>query len=259
MYQRERVYPALAFDEFVHAKTMHSSEKLEGSHFISDRAAFDEVLLRVEDESAPLFVNLVTMQNHYPMHGIYDNPIDADGLADHEERAQAGGYARGLRYTDEALSRFLSSLELADEKTIVVFYGDHQPAIWSGDTQALNGERILKETVFFVWSNSADLEPRHLPTTSPIYFINHVFETANATVPPFYALLTEREREIPAVEHGIMIGPGDHLIDERDLSPRAKQLLNDYRMVQYDLSVGQRYVEEQMLYGDASSAVADSN
>jgi hypothetical protein len=33
-----------------------------------------------------------------------------------------------------------------------------------------------------------------------------------------------------------------------DLSPRARQLLADYRLVQYDLSVGQRYSQAEMFY-----------
>jgi hypothetical protein len=37
-------------------------------------------------------------------------------------------------------------------------------------------------------------------------------------------------------------------IDPDGLSPEARQLLHDYRLVQYDLSVGQHWSQDAMFY-----------
>ena len=247
MYKREKVYPTLGFEEFIYDKTMESNKKLEKSDFISDEAAFLEVDRQLASSNEPLLVNLVTMQNHYPMIDEYADPIEVDGLKDEDEKEQAEQYARGLKYTDEALQNFIESVETSDEKTVVVFYGDHLPAVWLKGTQERNGRRTMRETPFFVYSNFSD-NTRQNPTTSPIHFMNHVFEAADAAVPPYYALLAELEREIPAMERGILINSDDETVRKKNLSDKAKELLHDYKLVQYDLSVGERYSQTEMFY-----------
>jgi hypothetical protein len=46
----------------------------------------------------------------------------------------------------------------------------------------------------------------------------------------------------------MMIGPNNELTSPDNLSRRAKRLLRDYRLVQYDLSMGERYSLEDMFY-----------
>ena len=247
MYKREKVYPTLGFEDFIYDQTMASTKKLEKSDFISDESAFLEVEEQIAGADEPLLVNLVTMQNHYPMADAYAAPIEVDGARNKDERKQAEHYARGLKYTDQALQDFIESVEASDEKTVVVFYGDHLPAIWSKKTQQRNGRRAMRETPFFVYSNFSE-NTRENPTTSPIHFMNHVLEAADAEVPPYYALLAELEREVPAMERGIMINSEDETIRRSALSDRAKELLHDYQLVQYDLSVGNRYIQSEMFY-----------
>lgn len=247
MYKRDEVYPILGFDKFIHDTTMQSTQKLEKSDFISDQSAFNEVEYQIRTTARPLFINLVTMQNHYPMAHEYAHPIHVTGLKGAAE-AEASGYARGIAYTDQALKRFLAELQQSDEKTIVVFYGDHLPAVWPNRIYKENGNRRMKETPFFIWSNFATNQHQPLPTTSPIYFMPKVFDTANAALPPYYVLLEQLEKQIPAMEQGMYINPQNQLIKQSELTPEAKQVLHDYRLVQYDLSVGHRYSERQMFY-----------
>ena len=44
--------------------TMQERERIEDNPFISDRSAYDEVLHQIVGSEQPLFVHLVTMQNH---------------------------------------------------------------------------------------------------------------------------------------------------------------------------------------------------
>lgn len=257
MYKRNEVYPILGFDKFIHDTTMQSARKLEKSDFISDQSAFNEVEYQIRKNTKPLFINLVTMQNHYPMAHEYAHPIHVTGVKGAAE-AEAGGYARGIAYTDAALKRFLTSLQHSDEKTIVVFYGDHLPAVWPDRIYKQNGDRRMKETPFFIWSNFAKYQHRALPTTSPIYFMPKVFDAANAALPPYYVLLDQLEKQIPAMEQGMYIDPENQLIKKTQLSPQAEQLLHDYRLVQYDLSVGHRYCQREMFYPPARSQTSQA-
>ncbi len=247
MYDRDRVYPILGFDRFVHASTMQTAQRLGHSPFISDGSAFAEVEHQIAVHAKPVLVNLVTIQNHYPTAGSYDDPIAVSGVSGDAEK-QAGGYARGLAYTDVALQRFLRALRASGERTIVVFYGDHLPPLWPHDVYDRNGERRMHETPFFVWSSFADLPHRPLPTTSAIYFMPMVFEAAGAPVPPYYALLDRLRRRVPAMEQGMYVDARDRQVTKAGLSPQARRLLRDYRLVQYDLSVGHRWSQAAMFY-----------
>ncbi len=245
-YRRAEVYPILGFDSAKFEDQMVHQKTLEDNDHISDGAAFHEVSDQIANEAAPVFVNLVTMQNHYPMAGKYADPITVTGVDDPEARANAEAYARGLRYSDKALQRFIASLKRSEEKTVLLLYGDHLPSFWPPEVRTANGTRRVHETPFFVYANFGKQQAERLPTTSPMYFANHLLEKANAPVPPYYALLGELEKEIPALEHQIMIGADNRQITDAELSPRARELLRDYRLVQYDLSVGNRYTQDEM-------------
>jgi hypothetical protein len=80
-----------------------------------------------------------------------------------------------------------------------------------------------------------------------VFFLPRLLDLAGAPLSPYYTLLRELERHVPAIEHGRMIGPDGREIRPEDLSPAAREVLAEYRLVQYDLSVGRRYAEE-MIY-----------
>ncbi len=62
-------------------------------------------------------------------------------------------------------------------------------------------------------------------------------------MPPYYALLNELADHVPAMQHGRLVNRSNREIEPESLDPAARALLRDYRLVQYDLSVGQRYAE----------------
>lgn len=246
LYRRAEVYPIFGFEDAVFQDEMSHVDHLAKSNYISDEATFDEVLARLDSSNEPMFVNVATMQNHYPMAGKYHAPIPSTGLRDAEVAANFEHYARGLRHSDKAMKGLIEALEASDEQTVLVFYGDHLPSVWPQKIQRANGERTMHETPFFVYANFGEPVAEQLPTTSPVYFMNHVLERAHAAVPPYYALLEELEKEIPAMEQIMTIGPDNQEMSDAELSPRARRLLRDYRLVQYDLAVGQRYSMDAM-------------
>jgi hypothetical protein len=85
-----------------------------------------------------------------------------------------------------------------------------------------------------------------MPTTSPVNFLWLALERANAPVTPYDALLQTLWREVPAMDAGLIIDAEDRQVPASALSTRALRVLRDYRLVQYDLSVGERYTEATM-------------
>jgi hypothetical protein len=120
-----------------------------------------------------------------------------------------------------------------------------------------NSDRTMHETPFFLYSNFGKPQAEELPTTSPAFFLPRVFDMAGAPLPPYFALLRELESHVSALEHGRLISSGGYEVSPETLSPEAREVLRDYRLVQYDLSVGRRYAEE-MLYPSPAGTVSAS-
>lgn len=236
MYRRGAAYPRLGFDTFLDVTRLKGLSTI-GKHWApSDESTFREVLRLTRNSDKALFVNLITVQNHFPYEDWYDDPIEnslrSDALAQ---------YARGLAHADTATERFLTGLRRSGEKALVVFYGDHLPGgVYNPDVVRANWERRM-ETPFFIWSNYLQLPATRLPATSPMYFMPLAFEAAGARLPPYYALLLDLHAEIPNLSLSQPLDPSR-------LSARAQALLGDLRLVQYDFSVGERYVTDEMFH-----------
>jgi phosphoglycerol transferase MdoB-like AlkP superfamily enzyme len=253
LYRRADVYPALGFDKAIFDDDMQHQARVERNPFISDQALYDEVLHHLQATAQPLFINAVSMQNHGPYRDRHDEPIEATGNLPASALAEASQYARGLRHSDEALRRFIKQVDDMDEDTIVLFYGDHLASFWPEPVRQATGARLLHETPFFVYSNYKQHTGGTYGTLSPIYFTNLILEEADAQLSPYHVLLRRLAQNLPGISRRILIGPDDMLIREDQLSPAAREVLRDYRLALYDLTVGEGYAREE-LFRMSSSA-----
>jgi phosphoglycerol transferase MdoB-like AlkP superfamily enzyme len=181
-------------------------------------------------------MNLVTMQNHFPYAGLYDDPIK--NSLDNEALGQ---YARGLAHSDAATRTLLDDLRRSDEETLVVFYGDHLPGAVYGDPLLQTNAEKRTQMPFFVWSSHRDLPETRFGATSPIFFMPLALDAMGAQIPPYYALLLDLHEEVPTLSTVFPVDPAT-------LSTRARQLLHDLQLVQYDFSIGERHVTDEMFH-----------
>jgi phosphoglycerol transferase MdoB-like AlkP superfamily enzyme len=252
MYDRTQVFKTFGFHKFITKDDMKYTAR-GGGRFIDDQSAYDEVENQIETNSKPVLAHLITMQNHMPFGGQYDDPIKpTSGLAPNYARL-AGQYARGISRTDDALANFFAKLKKSPEPTTVIFYGDHlPPQIYPQSLVEREGLLTAHQTPFMIWSNKTALAHTQLPTTSPIQFMPKLFDAMKVPIPPWYALLDDLDKQIPAMDTGIMVNPNDKRVKASQLTPEAKKVLSDYRLIMYDMSIGKRYSEKAM-YADSAA------
>jgi hypothetical protein len=185
------------------------------------------------------------MQNHMPWAGWYDDPVPVTGPVG-DSREAVGTYLRGLEYSDDALSDFLRALRSSSERTVVVFYGDHLPAVYDDGVLDAEPTRTRYETPFLVW-DSAGNTARPQPLTSAGHLLPLLYDVVDAPLPPYIALIEQLRRRLPAVtrEH-LVTAAGEEIAGEDALPPATQRLLGDLRLVQYDFSVGERYALDAM-------------
>lgn len=107
-YQRDKVYRALGINETYFLEDIEV-KSLGLGQYVADEAGFNMTIELIERSPEPLFVHYLTMQNHSPYAGIYDDPLG------NSEVEELGQWARGLAYSDNALRGFLNRLEDLDE------------------------------------------------------------------------------------------------------------------------------------------------
>lgn len=170
-YFRDRVMPALGADEFIDI-THFTADERDGQ-YISDAAVtrvLDKLFIRQDDqgqsstanaerregEAKPLFVQVITMENHGPLHLESRCNNDEQRLAPaYRPQAEAAHchdlliYLRHLNNADQMLDRLCQQLSARPNGGLLCWYGDHVPIMAS--TYAQLGEPD-GTTDYLIWS-----------------------------------------------------------------------------------------------------------
>ncbi len=239
MYKRKDVYDVLGFDQFLDQDSMAYTDKLEKNPYISDASAYQQVLDLLKENEKPQFIHLVTMQTHMPYGGKYDTlnyPVQANG-----DVYSIESYLQDVSYASQALKTFLEALNKESERTIVVFWGDHLPGIYSDVVQEANEGPTLHETQFLMWDSKEKMAYEADQITSPFYFAPKLFEKSTLELTPFYQLLVSLEKQLPAFEKQMYKMADGSWKSELALDEQAQQLYEDYRLIQYDVLQGDQF------------------
>ena len=238
MYKRKDVYGVMGFEQFIDQETMTYTDKIENNPYISDEAAYKEVLALLENDQQPQFVHLVTMQTHMPYAGKYDTlNYQASGPGN---MASLENYLQDISYSSTALKNFVAELEQLDRRTLVVFWGDHLPGIYADEIKEQNETAALHETEFLMVDSQGNFAPEDVPVTSPFYFAPNLLEASDQPTSGFYQLLLALQDELPAFEMG-QYYQGGQWQTTLALDQEAQEIYDAYNLIQYDVLQGEQY------------------
>lgn len=251
-FKRDDVYKVLGFDKFNAADTMGNVD-VDGD-YISDLAMSKEIIAELEKQKQPTFIHAVTMQNHFPFtEGRFgENLIEISGLENEESKGELETYTEGLRRSDEALKYLIEQLDNLDRPTLLVFFGDHLPSLGTNKSfykengyitnEKTPSERLaMAQTPLLMYANF-DMPNDNLGVVSPIYFSNLIFDYAGLNKSLFYQFLSGFYKEIPVLRDELKVDKNGEVIN--DLTKKQKEMLEQYKMLQYDLLVGNQYSKD---------------
>ena len=166
-YLRHRVMPNLGFDTFLDIR--HFDECARDGQYIGDLAVAEKVGTLLDDsDNVPLFVFVITMENHGPLHLERPVPESAPplptALAERlhpEARDDLRVYLRHLGNADAMLGRLRRRLTPAhpgDRHGMLCWYGDHVP-IMSGAYGRLGAPS--GDTCYALWSSRQAAQAPH--------------------------------------------------------------------------------------------------
>ena len=128
-YRRNTVYQKFGFDEMIFQDDFVHQELVR--EFVSDEAVFSEVKDHLEDGEDPKFIFAVTMQNHawyQETEGCAQDFTFEDPEVFVEGDESLNTYLTLENITDAALEEFIRWCDERKSPTIIVFFGDHEPA-----------------------------------------------------------------------------------------------------------------------------------
>ena len=207
-WERDTVYPMLGFNESVFKDEYVNPQYVR--QYISDESCVDKIIEFYENKETdkPLFVFNVTMQNHGGYQDQYSNFTPDISVKD-STNFSLQQYLSLVKLSDSALESLISYFKDADEKTVIVFFGDHQPSDAVASTVlAKNGmswnhlteeqQKLRYQVPYVVWANY-DIDEETGADTSANYLAAEVLERAGVPLDEYRSYLMHLKTEYPVI------------------------------------------------------------
>ena len=243
-WNREFIYDLMGFDYRYFQGSFPFEDKLR--NYVSGEADFKSILEWRNNTEGPFFMFNVTMQNHSNYGGDFDN-FDPQIVAKFKNTYSTkylNKYLSLMYETDQDVASLLSELSQSDRKTIVVFWGDHQPNDYvvrpiykeyglDFDNQTYEQQQQRQKTPFFIWANY-DIQEQTNVEISLNYLNILLFETAGLQLDEYQTFRKNLwQGQIPMMNAvGYRNDDGD-LVEYDDAPEEIQNLLNEYQNIQY--------------------------
>ncbi len=152
-YNRNIIYSNLGFDTFTSLEYMYDVKYNEPG-WAKDICLASSITDCLDSTKEPDFVYTVGVQTHGSYPSNIENPsytIDVTGIEDELDKNSYEYYINQLREVDAFLGVLISELELRDEPTVLVIFGDHKPGFEFEKWDSVNAN--IYQTEYVMWSN----------------------------------------------------------------------------------------------------------
>lgn len=151
-YLRNEVFANLGFDTFTSLEYMSNVIKTP-KNWAKDHVLIDEIITALDSTETKDYIYTISVQGHgkYPNKETLQNPrITVTKAPTEELKWQYEYYVNQLWEMDEFVHDLIAELEKRDEKTVLVMYGDHLPALDMTEEELVSGD--LYKTEYIIYS-----------------------------------------------------------------------------------------------------------
>ena len=181
------------------------------------------------------------MQNHsgYDLPGM-ESEIFLKDISDCPRTEQ---YLTLISKSDDALKYLIDYFDNIDDKTIILFFGDHQPPYLDDaflnyldaakEPDSLSDEEKSYMTPYFIWANY-DIPEYEVQDISLNYLSILLLDVAGLKTTTYMNFLRNMQKEIPVITgHGYMDENGNYYNFGEGLNENLK-FIEDYRLLQFN-------------------------
>lgn len=242
-WNRPEVYGYMGFEHFYSESDF--TNPLMYRKYISDQSNMEKIIELYEERkntSKPFYLFNVTMQNHGGFDKSYSNFTNDVQITDNHKNEQAEQYLSLVKKTDEAFQYLVEYFSEVDEPTIIVMFGDHQPAVTSRfydsifgkSSDELTSEELMKkyQTPFIIWANY-DIEETTIEKMSANYLSAYVMQEAGLKMTPYQKFLMRLYEKLPVLSAmGAYDAEGNYYESAKETP--YNDMVQEYQILQYN-------------------------
>lgn len=253
-WNRKKVYEYFGFETSYFKESFTNAPVIRD--YTSDLATYQKIvdIYNQKTPGQPMFVFDVTMQNHSSYSKEYDNftpdveVIGSNGSAKLLER-----YLSLIKISDEAFAQLVEYFSLVDEPTILLMFGDHQPADWVvSPIYSMNGitdqnlwseSKERYEVPFVLWANY-DIDAENVGqevsydfSKYSMFSVNYLstllFEVAGLPMSPFQLYMKDIMKDYPVLTANMFLDDQGSYFGVNMIASMPEELKN-YAILNYN-------------------------
>ncbi|HJV44346.1 MAG TPA: sulfatase-like hydrolase/transferase [Bacillota bacterium] len=237
-FNSKNVYKDFGFSRFISSEFF--PPHYEGL-FLADREVANQIIKATDQTLGPDFIFANTMENHFPfMPGKFkENSIHVEGDLSDDSKGELETYAEGISAADRMLAQLVDYYSNKQEPTIVVFFGDHMPALsntvykearYFQDNDPNQLEKKFREPVL-IWNNYLP-ENKDSIYISPSFLGPYILHLVGQEGSQYSDYLYSLSQRVPVI-------PPDQ--SDYDKFHVHDSDLEDYKLLEYDSLFGNQY------------------
>ncbi|MGN6190675.1 MAG: LTA synthase family protein, partial [Rhodanobacteraceae bacterium] len=166
-WNRTTAFKELGFDKFISIADFPPGDSINDGKYMSDKSFTDELLRQLPIAGPPRFVLGISIEAHGPYdqgYGIDEKARDAipvpAAITDAQPKMELQNYIYHMQHADQQLGRLVDTLAQRKRRTVILFFGDHLPALVPAFQQAgfQNGGGFLTQTVPYILIDTAHMD-----------------------------------------------------------------------------------------------------
>ncbi len=243
-YNREKAYENMGFEEFYSIENWESDYKTIRS-WMSDQSVYEKIfqIYQEKNQNEKLFVFCVTIQNHGGYSEECANGYEDKVSLDYEQNfPEAEQYLALINESDKAFKSLINYFENIEEKTMIVFFGDHMPMVESEFYETILGkqteelsweEQQLKYQIpYIIWTNYP--QETFQENISSNYLGSIILQRAGLKLTTYNKFLLKLKQKLPIIGKEAVMDATGAWYEWNELPEQYENMINDYRILQYN-------------------------
>lgn len=231
-WSRTSAYPLLQFNESYFEENLESIEYIRD--YPSDEYCYQWVIEQFEEkeEDEQLALYVMTVQNHGGYEdSLYEGDISVNGS---QSSLAWNQYLSLVRESDRALEELFAYFENSDEDVVVLFMGDHQPALQPEEWMECEVNFPEKYQVPYVLWNNYGRKMEVPEEISVNYMGTYLLKNCGIQRSLYFDFLESMSQEIPIINSAIYTDSNGeiHYLANKEYN----EWIEEYRILQYGLT-----------------------